>query len=269
MGTENDDHDGDRNGRPRIWVLLIAGAVLISGGWLMKPFPIFMFLGLAPFFAILDYTIETARPSGRLENFWENSEMILIGLVVFFLAAFQFDTSLIIKVLGLAILFTLPFLGFTFVHESLGPRTGKFIIIFFWLGIEYLLLKLQWPKQMVYLADSLQIVADWFRWNNETGFLGVSFWILFANWIFYAGTLRNGINWYLIVLGVMVVAGPIIYSLSLNVKPILRADMIELYKSNSVSIKAYEEKGELVARTCAWLSVLILLFAFVKSKISK
>jgi hypothetical protein len=244
------------------WLLFMSGAALLSAGWFMKPFPIFMFIGLAPFFAILDHTLEG-------DSFWENCEMILLGLAVFFFAAFLFDTSSIIIVLVLAIIFTIPFLAYAFAHENLGPRTGKFIIVIFWIGIEYVLLKIQWPNQTIFLADALQITNKWFRWNHETGYLGATAWILLANWVFYAGILREGINWYLIVFGVTIVGGPIIYSLMQETKPILRADMLELYRSNSVSDVGYAAKGELVARTCAWLSVLIVLFALVKSRVTK
>jgi len=245
-----------------IWWLLLGGSTLLSAGWFMKPFPVFMFVGLAPFFAIVDHTIES-------ENFWENCEMILIGLAAFFFAAFLFDTSSIIKVLVLAIIFTLPFLGFAFAHENFGARTGKFIIIILWLGIEYALLKIQWPSQTIFLADSLQIRSNWQQWNHQTGYLGASSWILLANWIFYAGALRNGINWYLIIFGLAIVIGPLVYSLTLETKPILRESMIDLYKGNSLSDKVYSAKGELAARTCAWLSVLIVLFALVKSRLTK
>jgi len=247
-----------------VWWLFLAGSILLSAGWFMKPFPVFMFVGLAPFFAIVDHTIES-------ENFWENCEMILLGLAVFFFATFLFDTSSIIKVLVLSIIFTLPFLGFAYVHESFGSHTGKFIIIIFWLGIEYVLLKIQWPSKTIFLADSLQITSNWQHWNHETGYLGASAWILFANWIFYTGTLRNGINWYLIILGLAIVISPLIYSLILETKPILRGTMVELYRDNdnSISDKIYSGKGELVARTCAWLSILIILFAVVKSRVTK
>jgi cytochrome c-type biogenesis protein CcmF len=43
--------------------------------------------------------------------------------------------------------------------------------------------------------------------------------------------------------------------------------MIELYRHHDVSNSVYKTKGELVARTCTWLSPLILLFAIVKSRI--
>jgi len=253
----------ENENRINIWWLFLGGSALTTAAWFMKPFPIFMFIGLAPFFAILDYTIES-------ENFWENIELILLGMALYFFAAFQFDTSQIIKIIFLAILFTLPFLGFSFVHEHLGPRTGKFIVIIFWLALEYGLLKLGWPKQTIYLADALEFTSQWFRWDNTTGYLGVSAWILLTNWIFYAGLLRGGINWYLIIFGLGILAGPLVYSLMQeSVTTIARKEMIELYRTDTVSNKVYQAKGELVARTCGWLSLLILLFTLVKSRTNK
>jgi hypothetical protein len=245
-----------------VWWLFISGSVLISAGWFMKPFPIFIFVGLAPFFAILDHTIES-------DNFWENAELTLLGMFVYFFSAYNLESANLIKVILLAILFTLPFLGFAFVYESLGPRTGKFIIIFFWLAIEYTILSLAWPKQPVYLADAFLNTTTWYKWNTESGYLGVSAWVLFTNWILYSGTLRGNLNWYLITLGLALIIGPIVFSEFQGGKPILRSEMIELYRHHDVSNSVYKTKGELVARTCAWLSPLILLFAIVKSRISK
>lgn len=245
--------------RINIWWLFLGGTLLLSAGWLMRSFPIFVFIGLAPFFAILDHTIES-------ENFWENAELILIGLAISFFAAFAFNTNSIVAALILAIVFTLPFIGFAFVHEHLGERTGKFIVIFIWLGLEYILVKLQWPAKTFFLADSLASWPTGFKWNTETGYLGASAWILTANWIIYAGTIRNGLNWPLIILGLAIIGGPIVYSLTLETKPILRETMMELYRKDSVAQSGYAAQGELVARTCAWISALVLVFAGVKSR---
>jgi hypothetical protein len=244
-----------------IWWLFLGGTVLLTAGVMVKSFPVFMFLGLAPFFAILDHTIKS-------ENFWEHAEMILVGLAVAFFAAFQFDTSNIITVLVHAILFTLPFIGFAFVHESLGPRTGKFVVILIWLGLEYGLLKLQWPNHVYFLADSLTVWPNWTRWNLETGYLGATAWILTSNWLVYTGVLRNGINWPLVIMALLVIGGPLVYSLTLDIKPVVRENMMNLYNNSDVS-GVYVNKGELAARTCAWISVLILVFAGVKSKTAK
>lgn len=247
--------------RINIWWLALGGTVLLAAGLFMRAFPILVFVALAPFFAILDHTIES-------ENFWENAELILIGLAIGLLAAFAFDMSAIITILILAIIFTLPFIGFAFAHENLGARTGKFIVIIIWLGLEYVLVKLQWPKQTVYLADSLQAWPAWVRWNTETGYLGASLWILMSNWLVYAAVLRQGFQWPLVLLALVVMLGPMIYSYSLYATPIVRETMLELYRHDTVSKSDYAAKGELVARTCAWLSVLILVFAGVKSRTS-
>ena len=244
-----------------IWWLFLCGTVLLTAGVMIRSFPILVFIGLAPFFAIVDHTIES-------ENFWENAELILIGLTVFFFAAFLFNTSNVISVLIHAIVFTLPFIGFAFVHESLGPRTGKFVLILIWLGLEYALVKLQWPTYTYFLSDSLTAWPNLVRWNTETGYLGASAWILISNWLVYAGVLRNGINWPIILLALVMIAGPLLYSFVLEAKPILREDMIELYKDDTMK-GDYASKGELVARTCAWISVLILVFAGVKFKTTK
>ena len=221
-----------------------------------------MFIGLAPFFAIMDRTVTT-------ENFWEHCEIILLGLAVLFFTAFSFDTSSLAMALVLAIIYTLPFLGFAYIYKNLGPRSGKFIIIILWLGIEYTLIKIQWPSQKIFLADAFQAVPTWLRWNTKTGYLGASLWVLVANWIFYAGTLHDGIKWFLIVMAIGIVVGPIGYSLMLESNPILRPDMIKLYQSSKVSTVGYSDQGELVARTCTWLAGLIVLFAVVKSRVTK
>lgn len=245
-----------------IWWLLLGASVLMAAAWFMKPFPLLIFFGMAPLFAISDHTIEG-------ENFWENIEFILIALAISFGAAFLFNLGVVVKILVLAIVFTLPFLAFAFVHENLGAKTGKFLIILFWLALEYAMVKVQWPANTIYLADALTQRTEWTRWNLETGFLGASAWILISNWVWYAAVLRNGFNGYLIALGVLVVLGPLAYSYSLDIKPILRAEMVNLYQGGAVDVKKYQANGELVARTCGWLSLLVLGVAFVKSRISK
>jgi hypothetical protein len=249
------------NDRINIWWLSIGGTVLLAVGFYMKAFPIFVFIGLAPFFAILDHTMDG-------DHFWEHAELILIGLAIALFAAFQFDATFVITILFLAILFTLPFIGFAFAHENLGPRTGKFIVIILWLGLEYVLVKLQWPRHVFHLADSLQAWPAWVRWNTTTGYLGASAWILLTNWLVYAAVLRQGIRWPLVILALTIWIGPMIYSYTLPAQTITRHTMLELYNNKVVSSGNYAATGELVARTSAWVSILVLVFAGVKSRTS-
>jgi hypothetical protein len=174
--------------------------------------------------------------------------------------------------LAQAILLTLAFAGYTFSYQSLGSRLGKFTIIFFWLGLEYLLLKLPWRNDFYFLADALELQSSWWKWNVTLGYLSISIWVLIVNLIFYLAFLKSSsINWFLVGLAISLVAGPIMYSIYfLDGSGINRDQMITLYSNSTNAIsEAYINRGELITRTAAWVSVLIILLALVKNKIKK
>ncbi len=120
-------------------------------------------------------------------------------------------------------------------------RLGKFQLILLWLGIEYL--------TSIRLGKILA-GTDWIRWVQFTGYSGVSLWILIMVLLFYYAVLQNGLKWGYAVALVIVIVGPILYSYSLTPDPVPVAD-------------------EWVARTAAWISVLVLLSAIVKEIIRK
>ena len=128
----------------------------------MKSFPILIFVALAPFFAIADQGKEG-------EKFWNLSELILIGLTISFFAAHLFEIQFLVAAISQSIAFTLAFIGYAFAYQSLGSRLGKFTIIIFWLGIEYVLLKMPFRNQTIFLADAVQLQPTWQRWNIHTG----------------------------------------------------------------------------------------------------
>jgi len=248
-----------------VWILFAAATLLLSAGWLMKSFPVLIFIGIAPLFAISDIAKDKETP-------WNHLELILLSLAVSLFCASFLDTSQLIVVLAQAIVLTLAFAGYAFSYQSLGSRLGKFTIIFFWLGLEYLMLKIHWRSDVYFLADSLELQSSWWKWNAEIGYLGISIWVLVVNLIFYLAFLKSSaINWYLVVLAVLLVAGPVVYSIVyLNEPGLNREQMTALYSDGTEAIsKNYKDRGELIARTAAWVSVLVILLAFVKNKIKK
>ncbi|MBK7651070.1 MAG: hypothetical protein IPJ20_10460 [Flammeovirgaceae bacterium] len=86
------------------WSLFALSAVLLTAGWLMKPFPVFIFVGFAPLFALVDYAREAKNP-------WNRFELILLALSISLFAASFFDFQVIIFVLVQAIAFTLTLLA--------------------------------------------------------------------------------------------------------------------------------------------------------------
>ncbi|MFM8849708.1 MAG: hypothetical protein ACKOE5_04875, partial [Cytophagales bacterium] len=146
----------------------------------MKPFPVLIVFGFVPLFALVDQV-------QNRDSFWTNVEFILLALVVAIFAAHHFDANKLVAAIVQAIVFALAFLAFNFSHQQLGDRLGKFTIIFFWLALEYLMLKLPWRNDVVFLADVLALKPTWTQWTYYTGYLGISLWILLSGLFFYLG----------------------------------------------------------------------------------
>jgi hypothetical protein len=246
---------------PNVWLLFGLATLLLAAAGLMKSFPVLIFAALAPLFAITDQARESTSP-------WNRFELILVALATGLLAAHAFNFSFTIAVMLQAILFTLTFMGYVFAYKNLGARLGKFTIIFFWLGLEYLLLKLPWNNQVIYLADVLLLKPDWYSWTIYTGYLGVTLWILLANLLFYMSLFRApGFNVYYFVGALLLVVAPIVYSLQVENSMITYSHMMQLYgfATKGSLPENYSQRGEFIARTAAWVSVLIILLSFVKN----
>jgi apolipoprotein N-acyltransferase len=244
-------------------LLVLASGILTSGAWLMGPFPLLMFVSLAPIIALTDRAKNTA-------TVWETMEWPLIGLAVFFIAAHHFDFSHIVSSLTLAIAFTLTLVAHVWVQHTLGPRAGKLTILLFWLALEYVLLKTL-PQHAIFLGDALQWVPQWMRWNSHTGFLGGSLWILLVNLAVYQVVLsKEPFQWPWIIAALICLGAPFAYSYGLKSIPLTRDDMMNFYTgSGGITDLTYLARGEFVVRSAAWVSTLVLLFTFVKHQTSK
>ncbi len=252
-----------KKSNPSPVVLFIASGLLLTGGWLMASFPIFIFFAWAPLFALTDRATDTSAV-------WEKMEWVLLSLIVSFAAAHAFDLSAIASSMLYAILFTMSFIGHVWVRQTLGKRAGKITIILFWLTLEYMLLKIR-PGESSFVADCVRLQPAWVRWNIHTGYLGATFWILITNLLVYETFLSvKPFQWFWIALTLFFFLGPMAYSYSMDSGPITRAAMVNLYSGkSSVEDVTYLARGEFMVRTATWLSTLILLFTFVKSQTSK
>lgn len=246
------------------WILFIIATALMIIGWLMKSFPILIFVALSPLFTLTDKIHSE-------DKFWNYAELILIALALSLLAGHIFQLQFLIPSIIQAIGFTLAFVGYGFVHQSLGPNAGKIIIIIFWLAIEYIFLKLQWPSDRLFLADAIQLKNNWLNWTYHTGYLGSSLWILLSNFILYLAVFKSGkINWVWVILFITLLAAPIIFSFTSELKGVTREDMVALYSGSVGDLRSiYLKRGEFISRTAAWISVLIFIFALVKNKTQK
>jgi apolipoprotein N-acyltransferase len=254
----------ENNGPLSPLILFVIACVLLTGGWLMKSFPVFLFAGFAPLIAITDHV-------KKEDLFWDSFEWILIALTLSFFAAHFFDFSFFVNALIQAIVFTVGFVCFSYARQNLGDRLGKLPIIFFWLALEYVFLKIHWPSDSLFLADAFALKTSWLQWTIHTGYLGASFWILLCNLILYYSVFKNRkINWLALTIFFVCLTGPIILSFVKGGALITREDMFALYYQENPQVPlVYMARGEFIPRTAAWISVLILLFAVVKNKTKK
>lgn len=242
------------------YILFAASVALLTGGVLMKTFPLLVFSGIAPLFAIAD------KAEG--EHVWSKVELAGVSVAVMIFAWHLFDTAEMVSSIIQAIVIALVFVGHAFCRQALGARFGKLPLMLFWLTTEYLLLKVYPKPGSFFLGDALQLVPDWSRWTTKTGYLGTSLWILTANLLLYQGLLHEKISIPWLVLFVIVIVGPIIYSYRITSSGIGKEDMIALY-ANGAGAKEYVRSGEWVPRTAAWVSALVMLLAIVRSNIRK
>lgn len=244
-------------------LLAAASLVLLSAGWLMGSFPLLIFLGLSPLLAL-------AEPRHSDGSIFEKMELVLIALTLPLATTALVRHTPVVAALGMGIVNTLAFVGHAWTRQTLGVRTGKITLILFWLALEYAVLKL-FPTQGVFLADTLALQPAWTRWTIHTGYLGASLWILLVNWCWYLAFLQpKGIQWVWFGAGVLLLISPALYSLDLDASPIVRDQMVNFYRNLPTEEDVtYLARGELVVRTAAWLSILILLFTFVRQQTRK
>ena len=244
------------------WWLFAAAVILLVAAFLMKLFPVFAFVAFAPLFVL-------AGSDGENENRWENAELILIALVIGFFSATMFDVSQLLRMVLLGIVFTMPFVLFSKVRGSLGPLTGDFLIIIFWLALEYLLLKSGQGRRTIFLADLIGLKEGWIKWNHHTGYLGGSLWILLVNWLMAKTFLRGKFNGILMMMVLILIAAPLWYAWQHPAEVISRNQMIALYENAASGASAYGNRGEWIVRTAAWVSVLVVLFSIVRTRTKK
>jgi hypothetical protein len=229
----------------------------------MGSFPLLIFLGLSPLMAI-------SEPRGKEGSIFEKMELVLVALTTPLVVQALARESSVVIALGMGIVFTLSFVAHAWVRNTLGVQTGKLTLILFWLALEYAVLKIL-PADAMYLADTLSLQSSWTRWTIHTGYLGMSLWILTVNWSWYMAFLQTkGIQWAWVGVGLILFLGPALYSYGLENSPIQRDEMINLYRNlPTESDVTYLARAELVVRTAAWVSVLILLFTFARQQTRK
>ncbi|HOX81424.1 MAG TPA: hypothetical protein PLJ60_03320 [Chryseolinea sp.] len=236
--------------------LFVTFVVLVIGAILTRSVPILSFIALAPLFAMTD----------QPDSFRSSYRVILVAFVAVLILYFFLQEKSILNIAIYLALSIALFWTFTEVHHIRQNVVNMFMLVILHLGIEYLILKFTVTPQSFFLADLIEHQPTWTRWNIHTGYLGSSLWILSTNLIFYLAIFNSGkIRKWPFVIAILLVVLPIMYSLYLSNPAVNKTEMVMLYTNEGFE-NIYSRNGELISRTGAWVSVLIIIFTIVKSK---
>jgi hypothetical protein len=241
-------------------ILSALSALLFILTWNIPSFPIFIFVAFIPLFILLD--LHGSNP--KIER------MVFGVLTLGVILSRPFTFQSLIGTILFGVFISLAFKGFQFSH-SVFPKAKKIMLIIGILAIEYGMLKFHYPKDPVFVADALQSVDRWTRWNVYTGYLGASFWILIMNLFLYKGIFEKpSWHWPSIGIAIITLSIPCYISYVMDTGSIMRSDMEQLYHSNGYLLNnAYIQHGEVIGRTGAWVSVLMIIFILVRVRTKK
>ena len=242
--------------------ILAQTLLLISFVW--RDFPVFIFFSFAPMFALIDH------PSALKDSYLP----FLVALVTAFIAYYVMQQSMhqsgLLSWIIYLTLLAAVFAVYILIQRWTANTLNKFALIIFILGMEYLLLKFMEKPNPVFLADILKHKVTWTRWNIFTGYSGATLWILLTNLLFYQALFKDEkINFPLCIVAFIVVLAPMIYSLLDDAASIGKSEVISFYSDNEFSNSTYSQHGELISRTGAWVSMLIIIFTLIKGMTKK
>lgn len=244
--------------------LFILSQSLLLLAFAFRDFPIFIFVAIAPLFVLIDNPTE-------LKDFYLPF-IVATGTALVFYFTMQ-ESMQQSSVLSWCIYFCLlaaVFAVYVFLQRLAPEAINKFALIIFILGAEYVFLKLSENFNPVFLADLLQNKTNWIRWNVLTGYTGSTLWVLVVNLVWYQGLfVPRKINWVLCIVATLLILLPIFYSYSISGIPLTKLDVIGLYNHSVSGNSLYSERGELISRTGAWVSALIIIFTLIKGLTKK
>lgn len=241
--------------------------IFLICGKMIEVFPFFIFAGLAPVFALFNNRQE--QTSSKLNL---HIRIFVIVLVVFLVWNINYVNStlahwLIPVVHALAVM--LAFVAFDFTDKYARNRIGFFTLAIYWLAVEFLLLRAHPEFSRFFLATAFNSHPEVVEWNAYTGFLGVSLWIIFVNILLYRCIFKDNavftgnINWIGLAATIIVACAP--FFIDVEGAAILREDLLV----NGADAKQLAGSGEYIGKTAVWVTVLLLLYSFVKREVSK
>ena len=245
--------------------LLILGSTVFYAASFLPHLSFLLLIFLVPLLILLD------NNQRKLSLEWIGGMIItlVMGSVIGSIIAGQsIEFSQVLYPLGLVLILSIGI----FISNLLKGSIRTIGLVGFWLGYNYLILKLI-PEWSSYFTFN-HLYNDDMSWTSSTGFLGIACWALISNVLIskrISFDEKSKIDSPIVLLiTLVIISAPFWISSILNSssEPIDQATMFLLY-SQTEGAGEYVQSGEWVARTCASLAVLLSIYGLVRLKTTK
>ncbi len=199
--------------------------------------------------------------------YWFSGSILIITLS----SIFALDSVVTALIYGVGLTATLSLYLLTSKFSK--NRLGIFTILFFWIAFDYLILKVLPNASAAFLSGFFD-GSKAMGWSRTTGNLGITAWIIISNLLFYYVLLwkdaifSKNIRWLSLIYTLILIALPLLAGLYFvpDLAPITLAEMTSVYTHYSSSDISYTENGEWLGRISARVSIMVVVFALIKSK---
>lgn len=226
-----------------IYPLLIAALFCASAleGW-------FSYL-VFPAVAVMVYYLQDFEGQRKGNKILINGLSLLVTFLVWQLL-FTGEIN-IIRVIIYTIIIIGAFEAWHYTSYTSPGVWGLMNLVIFYISLEYLMI--EWlPYDISHWILGAPFINDQYisTWVLYTGYQGITLWIWLGGLLLYR-TVSDKFNFITLILGLLIVALPVIFAPGVTENTTLYA------------------QGEWIGRTAIWVSILILLYSFVKRKTLK
>ena len=256
----------------RITLIILALISLISWlmAYLLPQFPWTIGIAISPLFAIYNFHKDRNLPFVRF-GIWV---VVILVLVHGLLSSIKQPWATLPMSINFGILLSFSFFAYWLTDKYARNRLGLFTVVLYYAGLEYLALLFIPESAYMLLGSSLANFPAIQQWNSGTGLGGVTIWILTANIATYHILFRDlaifkGIyRWRSLILALILVSLPALISIWFYAGgSVIEPSEINSRFNNILETKNFASAGEIAGRTCAWISVFIVLYGLVQRKI--
>ncbi|GAA0891542.1 hypothetical protein GCM10009122_12210 [Fulvivirga kasyanovii] len=246
----------------------LSAIVLLGLAKITPALSFLIFIGWVPLFALLHNQQKESSPKGALilKTFIVLLATFLIWNITFIN---QKPTQWLLPLIYSTAL-TCSFIIFGFTDKHARNRLGFYTIPIYWLAIEFLLYQLHPQFSRFMLGSVLSSQPAFISWNVHTGFMGVSLWVLLSNITLFNAILKDrapthgNISWPALILAIAIIVIPTLLS-----NDTLAITQTDLLNEKAIAAKQVSGSGEYIGKTAVWVSILLILYSFVKKEVSK